>query len=199
MNFDIRSQRKSFIEPGEIFFWTATVNKWQHLLEEDQFKDIIISSLKYLSGKRTVDVFAFVIMPNHVHLICRINEMNGKESPVGSFLKYTAHEFKKLLRVVAIRKLSDFSVDAKNKNYEFWKRDSLALQLYSKQVAFQKLDYIHANPLTGKWQLVMDPCDYKYSSAAFYERGDSIFLTNEDMNQGPDGQFGFLKDLRKEF
>ena len=57
------------MEIGEIFFWTATVNKRQKLLQPDQYKDFVINSLDYLSGK--VDVFGFVIMPNHVHLIWR--------------------------------------------------------------------------------------------------------------------------------
>lgn len=43
-------KRKSFIEIGEIFFWTATINKWQKLLQPDQYKNIIISSLDYLSN-----------------------------------------------------------------------------------------------------------------------------------------------------
>jgi REP element-mobilizing transposase RayT len=43
--------------------------------------------------------FGFVIMPNHVHLIWRTKELNGKETAQGSFLKYTAHEFRKLLYI----------------------------------------------------------------------------------------------------
>ena len=71
-------KRKSYIEPGEIYFWTATINKWQYLLADDGFKDIIVSSLDYLSKKGKFDIFAFVIMPNHIHLIWMINEKNGK-------------------------------------------------------------------------------------------------------------------------
>lgn len=32
----------------------------------------------------------------------------------------------------------------------------------------QKLDYMHANPVSGKWSLVGDPAKYRYSSAGFY-------------------------------
>jgi hypothetical protein len=35
----------------------------------------------------------------------------------------------------------------------------------------QKLDYIHHNPVKGKWKLVDDFTDYHHSSAAFYELG----------------------------
>ena len=57
-------RRKSYIEIGEVFFWTATINHWQKLLGEDIYKDVIIDSLEYLSNAGKIDVFAFVIMPN---------------------------------------------------------------------------------------------------------------------------------------
>jgi putative transposase len=49
--------------------------------------------------------------------------MNGKETSQGSFLKYTAHEFKKMLKIDKDNSLASFAVDAHNKGYEFWKRD----------------------------------------------------------------------------
>lgn len=160
-------KRKSYIEEGEIFFWTATINKWQRLLWEDEYKDVVISSLQYLSNAGKIDVYAFVIMPNHIHLIWRINEPNGKETPQGSFLKYTAHEFKKMLRKEDVGILLLYEVEAHNKLYEFWQRDSLAVHLYTREVAYEKLDYIHNNPLAEHWQLAKDPCEYKYSSARY--------------------------------
>ncbi len=51
-------------------------------------------------------------------------------------------------------KLALCAVDAHNKNYEFWQRDSLAVHLFTKEVAFQKLDYLHSNPSAAHWQLV---------------------------------------------
>jgi REP element-mobilizing transposase RayT len=177
--------RKSYLELGEIYFWTATINNWQCLLKAVQYKDVIIKSLQYLSEKNKIDVFAFVIMPNHIHLIWRLNKANGKETALSSFLKYSAHEFKKILQTDSRKNLAAYKVDAANKEYEFWKRDSLATLLHTKEVAFQKLDYIHYNPVKGNWKLVNDPCDYKYSSAKFYESGIKEFL--------------WLKDLREEF
>jgi hypothetical protein len=35
----------------------------------------------------------------------------------------------------------------------------------------QKLDYIHANPCRGKWQLCADMTDYEHSSARYYMNG----------------------------
>lgn len=173
------------MEPGEIYFWTATIHKWQPLLTADSYKDIIIGSLSYLSRNAIMDIFAFVIMPTHLHLICRTNKNNGKETGRASFLKYTAHEFKKKLNRENPGQLWLFDVRARNKGHEFWQRDSLAIPLYTKQAAYQKLDYVHNNPLSGHWRLVTDPCKYNYSSASFYEQNDK--------------RFRFLKDLREEF
>ena len=92
------TRRKSYMEIGEIFFWTATINNWQRLLMKDAYKNGIINSLTYSSEAGKIDVFGFVLMPNHIHLIWRTNEMNGKETAQGSFLKYTAHQFKKILK-----------------------------------------------------------------------------------------------------
>ncbi|HRE12079.1 MAG TPA: hypothetical protein PK850_04830 [Ignavibacteria bacterium] len=41
-------------------------------------------------------------------------------------------------------------------------------------------NYIHANPIRGKWNLCKEFTDYKYSSAAFYynESEDWDFLTH---------------------
>jgi len=178
-------KRKSHIELGKIYFWTATINKWQKLLRTDEYKNAIIASLKHLSDKGKLDLFAFVIMPNHIHLIWRVNEQNGKETTQGSFLKFTAHEFKKLLTQDHNNDLSNYAVNAANKQYEFWQRDSLAVHLYDRKIAYQKLDYIHANPTAEHWALVSDPCDYKYSTSKLYEMGAS--------------EFDFVKDLREEY
>jgi putative transposase len=175
------SPRKTFIEIGNIYFWTATINSWHKLMEENSYKQIVIDSLHYLSDKGKINVYAFVIMPNHIHLIWQTNELNGKESAQGSLLKFTAHEFKKRLLKDNPFMLHLFSVQAHNKTYEFWQRDSLAIHLYNRQVAFQKLRYLHNNPLAEHWQLSNSPESYHYSSARFYETGAD--------------DFGFLKHI----
>lgn len=181
----LNEPRKSFMEYGRIYFWTSTIHKWQRLLFKDDYKAIILNSLHYLHTHNKIDVFGFVIMPNHIHLIWRMKELNGKETPQGSFLKYTAHEFGKLILADADNSLVSYAVNAANKKHEFWQRDPLAIELYTRKVAFQKLDYLHFNPCTEYWQLAASPGEYYFSSANFYETGKI--------------DFPFLSDLRDEF
>jgi putative transposase len=175
--------RKSAMTYGELYFYTATINSWKPLLQNDQFKEIIIESLSYLSAQGKIEVFAFVLMPNHVHFIWKPLELNGKESPQASFFKYTAHQFKKALKVQNPTLLEEFRVSAENKEYEFWQRDPKAYLLYTPELIFQKLEYIHNNPMQAHWNLANAPEEYYYSSASFYLTDRMPFL--------------FLKDIRE--
>jgi len=172
-------QRKSHTELGKIYFWTATIHKWYNLLESNKNKQIIIDSLKFLSDKNFITVYSFVIMPNHIHLIWQLNKLNGRESPNASFLKFTGHELFKHLKDE--RKHSLYQVEKMNKEHEIWQRDPLATEIVTLAVAKQKMDYIHFNPVSGKWNLSKDDITYYFSSARFYETGID--------------DFGFLNDL----
>jgi len=111
-------------------------------LENDEFKDLIVAYLKKLSDEGLLTIYAFVIMPNHMHMIFRQNKLNGKETPKGSLLKYTSHTFLKQLKLDG--KAGIYKVDMANKSHQIWQRDSLGVEIYSRQVARQKLDYIPA-------------------------------------------------------
>jgi len=174
-----KTQRNSYIDLNKIYFWTATIHKWYNLLDKNENKQTLIDSLRFLSDKGCITVYAFVIMPNHIHLIWQANKLNGKESPIGSFLKFTGHQLLEQLKTE--RKELLYVVEKMNKVHEIWQRDPLATEIISLSVARQKMDYIHFNPVSGKWKLSKDDISYYYSSSTFYETG----IDN----------FGFLNDL----
>jgi hypothetical protein len=91
------------------------------------------------------------------------------------FLKFTAQQMKFKLIDAKDPMLSWFRVNAKDRQYQFWERNSLSIDLWTPKGFEQKLDYIHNNPIQDKWQLVKYPEDYKYSSAKFYETGVDDF------------------------
>jgi putative transposase len=74
--------------------------------------------------------------------------------------------------------LSRFKANAKDRDYQFWERNSLGIDLYNHEVFLQKINYIHNNPV--KAGLCALPVEYHYSSAKFYEFGidDFNFLTH---------------------
>jgi len=163
------------MELDRLYFSTATIIGWQMLLNPEKYKKIIIDSLSYLVHNNKIQVYGFVIMPNHIHIIWEFLDMNGKELPHTSFFKYTSHVIQKDLKKNHPVILERFRVNSESRNYQFWQRDSLSIELKSLVVIYQKLDYTHNNPCKGKWMLANSPIDYPFSSAGFYESGKVRF------------------------
>lgn len=168
------------MEIGHVYFYTATILNWKKLLQPDKYKDIIIGSLKHLVHKKKIKVYGFVIMPNHIHVIWKMLEKNGKEMPHASLMKYTGHLFLEDLRMNHPLVLPYFVVDSTTRMHHFWQRNSLPFVLFKEETLIQKLNYIHNNPLQERWNLAKTPEDYHYSSAKFYHTGidDFEFLTH---------------------
>jgi putative transposase len=157
-----------------MYFFTATINSWKHLLQEDEFKDVIIDSLRWLDKENKAFTHGFVIMPNHIHLLWSFGE-DEKYDPVLALKSYTAHQFKKKLGVSAPQLLEEFVSTQMDREYHFWERRSRNSPMANRIIAEQKLDYIHHNPLQEKWQLATLPELYSYSSASYYLLNESEF------------------------
>ena len=152
-------------------FFTATIQEWKPLLKEDKYKNVIVDCLKFLVKEGKVTINGFVIMDNHIHIVWQAKGINTIQKIQTSFLKHTSKEFKKLLE--EDKNLEAYKVDAIDRHYNFWKRDSLNIELYTAAVFHQKLNYIHHNPVRAN--LCNLPEDYYFSSASFYEKGIDHF------------------------
>ena len=159
----------------DLYFFTATILEWKPLLRFDIYKDIIISSLKYLSDKERIKVFAYVIMPNHIHLVWQIVPDNNYSDIRRDFLKFTSQAIKRDLNKNHPELLKEFYTGAKDRVYQLWERNPLSIELVSQSVLEQKINYIHRNPIVPKWGLATELTDYRYSSARFYYEGKDEF------------------------
>ncbi|PRY14913.1 transposase IS200 family protein [Pontibacter ummariensis] len=162
-------------EQRHIAFFTATILEWKHLLKPDKYKAIVLASLRYLVANKRVKVYAFVIMPNHLHLLWKMEEPHKREDVQRDFLRFTAQKIKYDLVKNHQAVLEKFRVDAKDRQYQVWERNPLSVYCYSVKVTEQKLDYIHQNPTQEKWQLATLPEEYFYSSASFYHNNTDAF------------------------
>jgi putative transposase len=152
------------------FFLTVTCLEWAHLLGEDRFKDIVINSLRFLTHSDRIRVYAFVIMSNHFHLIWQTLGDHKREDVQRDFLKFTGQQTLKILRNENSEALKNLLVQAKDRKYQVWERNSLSIPLWSPEIFWQKIHYIHYNPV--KAGLCAFPEDYKYSSARYYLKNE---------------------------
>ncbi|WP_245882074.1 hypothetical protein [Taibaiella chishuiensis] len=89
------------------------------------------------------------------------------------FLKYTAQKIKFDLQEHHAEILKYFYVNAKDRQYQFWQRNPLSVDVYTAAVLEQKIKYIHENPVRAG--LALHPAEYHYSSASYYETGIDQF------------------------
>jgi putative transposase len=178
----LQHSRQGQMETALCYFYTDTIQDFKPLLADDECKQICIDSWKYLTAQKLITIYGYVIMPNHIHLLWMMNGLNGKESPAGSFAKFTAHQFKALLKKKEPAALLPYQSKKTDRAFQFWKRDPLAIAISSKKALLQKLDYIHHNPVQEKWNLADLPERYRWSSAEFYMSGKDEFdiLTHYD-------------------
>ena len=116
-----------------------------------------------------IKLYAFVIMPNHIHLILTIGENESKKSIQLNLLKFTAQFLiKYLIYENQYDELSYYKTSLKDRIYNIWKRRPKWIHIDNSIILEQKIDYIHNNPLQEKWQLASAPELYEWSSSSFY-------------------------------
>ena len=165
-----------------IQFFTATILEWKKLLKQNKYKQILIESLVFLVKENRVKIYGFVIMENHIHLIWQGTDLYSLKHTQLSFMKYTAQQIKFDLEKHHQSVLKHFMVDAKDRTYQIWERNSLSIDILSHDVFIQKLNYIHRNPIRAN--LSESETDYIYSSAKHYleMEHDFSFLVPYDRN-----------------
>jgi len=163
------------ISENYILFFTATVMRWKRLLQPDKYKKIIVDSLQFLVEQNKINLYGFVIMPNHIHILWSMKSPYMLQDVKRDFLKYTSQTIKYDLQKYHPKVLAFFKSNRKDREYQFWQDRSFNTPIYNRKVLEQKLDYIHNNPISKKWNLVDRPEKYKYSSAKYYIEGDTEF------------------------
>jgi REP element-mobilizing transposase RayT len=126
---------------------------------------------EYLS-KSDAYLLVYVIMPNHFHgLIYLTDKCNSSLNLlVGNGKRFLAYEIVKRLKESAqedvLKHLSARVREkekAKRKQREVFRLSFDAKKCFNRAMVEQKLDYIHRNPVSGKWNLAEDWRNHEYS------------------------------------
>lgn len=163
-----------------LYYLTFQVINWIDIFTRQIYRDIIIDNLRFCQENKSLQVFAYVIMSNHVHLI--VNSSEGKLSDtIRDFKKYTSRLIIKNIRYGnESRKewmLNQFKYAAskhtRNESYQFWTHENHAIELRTPDFISEKVQYIHNNPVRAG--IVKNPEDYLYSSARNYADLENVF------------------------
>lgn len=163
-----------------IYFLTITVVDWIDLFSRKDYSMIIVDSLNYCISAKNMEVFSWVIMSSHIHLVCKVNEPDNLSDVLRDFKKFTSKELIKTIEQVGESRrewlLDKFSFEARRtgraKNYKIWKDDNHAIEIGDYITIEGKIEYIHNNPVSA--MIVANPEDYIFSSAIDYCDGKGL-------------------------
>ena len=174
-----------------VSFVTTTVVDWVDVFTRTQYKDFLVDALRYCQQNKGLELYAWVLMTNHIHLAAGIrydlHENNYDtykrqlSSVIRDFKKYTS---KKLVEMIAenpqeSRKewmLKRFrnagTYDKKIVDFRFWNEGYYMEDVFTMEFLQQKVNYIHQNPV--RQGLVVRAEDYPYSSGVDYAGGKGM-------------------------
>ncbi len=158
------------------YFCSFTCLQWLPLIEITNLYDNIYQWLNLLV-KAGHQVTGFVIMPNHLHLLLHVNASETTVNKIlGNGKRFMAYEIVKRLKAIDrmdLLKILSENVSAeeraRKKKHRVFEPSSDIKLCYTEKFVIQKLEYMHANPISGKWNLAPSTVDYFHSSAAYYE------------------------------
>ena len=160
---------------------TTTVVNWVDIFSRPKYKHIIIESLAFCQKNKGLEIYSWVLMPNHLHFIIGAENLEQVQTVLRDFKKFTSKKIiAELLEDIQESRrewMLQLFKQAGEKNqkiskYHFW-QDGCCTEVISSLKFFkQKLDYIHQNPLRAEF--VRYPQDYLYSSAIDYAGGRGL-------------------------
>jgi REP element-mobilizing transposase RayT len=169
-NYFIRDQHAKY-------FLKLTVINWIDAFSRKELRDIVVDSLNFCSEAKGLDLYAWVIMSNHVHLVASCKPPHRMSDFLRDFKKFTSKKIVEMIqKIPESRKdwlLDKFSFEARRtgraRDYKFWTDGNHAIDLDNSNIdIIEKISYIHDNPVRAG--LVRNADDYLYSSACDYSR-----------------------------
>jgi len=141
--------RYKFVEPDGIYFVTATIVEWIPVFITREACEIVTDSLTYCRQEKGLRLYSYVIMENHLHLVAQAGDLGRV---IQAFKRHTARE---LLRYAERTKrnwlLNQFEFYKKRykeeSKHQVWQEGVHPQHLTTDKMLWQKVDYIHDNPV----------------------------------------------------
>ena len=158
------------VDPDHLYFITASAIGHKHIFRREVIRRILVDSLNTGRILGQYALFAFVIMPNHLHILIRCL---GDFTPAD-----VVREYKKATANLIIRQFEaeqghrPLAVLAKaapdGQQYAVWDAEYQAKNVFTPKFLREKITYMHNNPLQPHWRLADRAEDYVWSSAGYY-------------------------------
>jgi putative transposase len=156
--------------PGALHFVTGNVLNRTQIFTDPTLCKAFLEELSSLNQNWPSKLIAYVLMPDHFHLIS-----NPRDGRIREFIG----ALKSLSAIRIVRTSKRFRFETDSDGHHLWQESFKATPLWSNWMIWQKINYIHANPV--KAGIVKSAKDYPWSSfRSFYSQGDASLAVDRD-------------------
>ena len=155
---------------GGLFFVTLTIVGWIDIFTRHAYAELFLESLRYCIRHKGLRVYAFCIMPSHVHLIADVADDKLLAAVLRDLKSYTAKRIYELIethpqesRREWLLRLLQYHGRPHGQVFKLWQEGNHPIDLLSREWVQQKRDYIHQNPVQAR--MVDEAHHYPFSSA----------------------------------
>ncbi len=169
------SSKYKFNDRDGLYFVTSTVVDWVDVFTRDIYRDILLDSFRFCQQNQGLQLHAWVLMPNHFHLICSCINNADPAMVIKNIKSFTAMKLIDAIINNPQESRKRWMLDLFEKNganmksnfrFQFWQHENHPVLLTNKEMYDQRLVYTHENPERAGF--VRQPQDWKYSSAIDY-------------------------------
>jgi REP element-mobilizing transposase RayT len=168
------SRKYKFLDNDRLYFVSFAVVGWIDLFIRNEYKDILLKSFRYCIENKGLELYAYCIMTSHVHLI-----IGSTKEPMANIMRDLKRHTSETLRMAIEQHPGESrkewmlqlmkeagSSNANNRGFQLWRQDNRPIELSDSKRLYQKLAYIHHNPVEAGF--VDKEEDWLYSSARNY-------------------------------
>ncbi|WP_128330246.1 transposase [Apibacter sp. HY039] len=91
------SRRYKFHNPDRLYFISFAVKNWVDVFTRNEYKDILVDSSNFCRNHKGLELFAWCIMTNHVHMIVRAEEGCLLQNILRDFKGFASREILKAI------------------------------------------------------------------------------------------------------
>ena len=171
--------RYKITDVAQPHFITCTVLHWIPIFTRPETVEIILDCLRYLQ-KEGLNIYAYVILENHIHLIAQSEQL---DKDITRFKSYTATQILIYLKKNGVKNILDQLAFYKkahklDRNYQFWQEGVHPELIQNEAMMHQKIEYVHNNPVKRGY---VDAAEHwRYSSARVYAGEPGLLAVTRD-------------------
>jgi putative transposase len=170
----MRNPLRRYYGLGDLHFVTFSCFRRRPFLGTARVRNRFVKILDEVRCRHEFSVLGYVVMPEHVHLLLSEPAKSNPSKVLQVLKQKVSRELGRRARRSLSGQLFLGIADEEGAEAAFWQRRFYDFNVWSAKKVQEKLEYMHANPVTRK--LVMHPKDWPWSSWSHYERGEEGLL-----------------------